>query len=138
MNPQAPSFATCGCQHCDGNIEFDASSFDKGETRTAECPYCHMETPIFVQALRLSVPVTEKKQTYFAKGFANKACIVLLIASLIEIVVLKVKQTPSQTVSASQPLPVAQQVPDPQSIPVNEPAPTIKEAPLTASIIGKW
>jgi hypothetical protein len=37
---------TCRCQHCDGNIEFDASLFQAG-TMTA-CPHCEMETALFI------------------------------------------------------------------------------------------
>jgi hypothetical protein len=46
--PNEPRFVTCPCQHCSGNIEFDASGFQAGETRSAECPHCHLETVIFV------------------------------------------------------------------------------------------
>jgi hypothetical protein len=42
------NYVTCPCQHCSGKIEFDASDFGASETRTAECPHCHMETIIFV------------------------------------------------------------------------------------------
>jgi hypothetical protein len=45
---ESPRFVTCRCQHCDGNIEFDACDFDKGETRNAECPHCHLETVLFI------------------------------------------------------------------------------------------
>jgi hypothetical protein len=44
----SPQYVTCHCEHCDGGIEFDASGFDKGETRAVECPHCHHETVIFV------------------------------------------------------------------------------------------
>jgi hypothetical protein len=50
MNKPASKFITCRCQHCDGGIEFDASTFDKGETRTATCPHCGLETILFVPA----------------------------------------------------------------------------------------
>jgi hypothetical protein len=43
-----PRFVSCRCQHCDGGIEFDASDFQKGETRNVECPHCKLETLIFV------------------------------------------------------------------------------------------
>lgn len=46
-NPE-PSFVTCPCQHCNGSIEFDAGGFEKGETRTVECPHCCLETRVFV------------------------------------------------------------------------------------------
>jgi len=46
-------FVVCRCQNCDGHIEFDASDFQKGEARKADCPHCHLETLI-------SVPVPTK------------------------------------------------------------------------------
>jgi Holliday junction resolvasome RuvABC ATP-dependent DNA helicase subunit len=48
-----PHFVTCRCQHCGGGIEFDASDFEKGETRTVECPHCHLETVISVPPLNV-------------------------------------------------------------------------------------
>src|ERR1035438_1251760 len=42
------NYVTCRCQYCDKGIEFDASTFDKGETRTVPCPHCGLETIIFV------------------------------------------------------------------------------------------
>lgn len=48
MNKPAATFVTCRCQYCDNSIEFDASAFDKGETRTASCPHCGLETVLFV------------------------------------------------------------------------------------------
>ena len=42
-----PHYVTCCCQHCDKGIEFDASDFEEGETRTVECPHCKLETIIF-------------------------------------------------------------------------------------------
>ena len=44
---QSTNYVTCRCQHCDKGIEFDSSDFEKDETRSVECPYCHMETIIF-------------------------------------------------------------------------------------------
>src|ERR1700740_2871192 len=43
-----PRYVTCSCQHCDGNIEFDANLLDKGEKRPIGCPHCHVETLISV------------------------------------------------------------------------------------------
>ena len=43
-----PQFVTRQCNHCNGNIEFDASQFEPGETRQVECPHCHSETTLFV------------------------------------------------------------------------------------------
>ena len=44
----AQNYVTCPCQHCSGHIEFDSSGFQKGETRTVECPFCKLETIIFL------------------------------------------------------------------------------------------
>jgi hypothetical protein len=58
-SPNNPArFVTCPCQHCNGQIEFDASGFEKGETCNIECPHCRLETVIFVPVSRkpLSVP----------------------------------------------------------------------------------
>lgn len=41
-------FVVCRCQNCDGHIEFDGSDFQKGETRSVECPFCKLETKIFL------------------------------------------------------------------------------------------
>jgi hypothetical protein len=46
--PTPPRLVTCRCHYCEGDIEFDASGFAKGETRTVECPHCKLETLIFV------------------------------------------------------------------------------------------
>jgi hypothetical protein len=43
-----PNYVTCPCQHCSGHIEFDSSGFQKDETRTVECPFCKLETIIFL------------------------------------------------------------------------------------------
>lgn len=52
-----PHFVTCRCQHCDGHIEFDAAELNEGETRTVECPHCHLETSIFVpQPSPIAIP----------------------------------------------------------------------------------
>ena len=47
-NQPSANYVTCRCQHCDKGIEFDASDFEKGETRMVECPHCNLETIIFV------------------------------------------------------------------------------------------
>lgn len=43
-----PHFVTCRCQHCDGNIEFNANELSQGETRQVNCPHCGLETNLFV------------------------------------------------------------------------------------------
>lgn len=48
MSEPKSTFVTCPCQNCSNHIEFDASEFDEGETRTIECPHCKSETVIFV------------------------------------------------------------------------------------------
>lgn len=40
----------CNCQHCNQGIEFDATGVTKGETRTAICPHCQLDTILFVPA----------------------------------------------------------------------------------------
>lgn len=55
----SPRYVTCRCQYCDKGIEFDASDFGEGETRTVECPHCQMETAIFVPAI--PIPDVESK-----------------------------------------------------------------------------
>ena len=44
----APNYVTCPCQHCNGNIEFDANQLDPAENTTVPCPHCELETIIFV------------------------------------------------------------------------------------------
>jgi FOG: TPR repeat, SEL1 subfamily len=51
------NYVTCRCQYCDKGIEFDASTFDKGETRTVPCPHCGLETIIFVPENQRVPPV---------------------------------------------------------------------------------
>lgn len=36
------------CNHCSGRIEFDAADLGQGETRTVECPHCHLDTTVFL------------------------------------------------------------------------------------------
>ncbi len=55
-NSRLPTYVVCRCQNCDGHIEFDASDFDSGETRTVECPHCHLKTNIFVSPKEESQP----------------------------------------------------------------------------------
>ncbi|MGO8839442.1 MAG: tetratricopeptide repeat protein [Limisphaerales bacterium] len=51
------NYVTCRCQYCDKGIEFDASTFEKGETRTVPCPHCGLETIIFVPENQRVPPV---------------------------------------------------------------------------------
>jgi DNA helicase-2/ATP-dependent DNA helicase PcrA len=59
MNPPdtlvAPNYVTCPCQHCSGNIEFDANQLDAAsENTTVLCPHCGLETIIFVPEQKVS------------------------------------------------------------------------------------
>jgi hypothetical protein len=40
---------TCPCQNCGGHIKFDSTLLRKGETRTVECPHCHLDTVLFLR-----------------------------------------------------------------------------------------
>ena len=42
-----PRYVTCCCQHCDGNIEFDANELVE-ENSIVPCPHCGLETKIFI------------------------------------------------------------------------------------------
>ena len=67
--PNDPArFVTCRCQHCNGNIEFDASGFQPGQTRSAECPHCHLETLLFIH----DIPNQKRVDTGKSKP-ANKS-----------------------------------------------------------------
>jgi hypothetical protein len=64
---ESPRFVTCHCEHCNERIEFDASDFQTGEMRNAECPHCHLETTLSVPskseqdaALAASLPIQTK------------------------------------------------------------------------------
>ena len=55
------NYVTCRCQYCDKGIEFDASTFDKGETRTVPCPHCGLETIIFVPERRVPPVIPDER-----------------------------------------------------------------------------
>lgn len=42
------NYITCSCQNCAGHIKFDPSLLRKGETRTVECPHCHLDTILYI------------------------------------------------------------------------------------------
>lgn len=48
---QEPKFVTCRCKTCDGHIEFDSASFFDGETRETQCPFCGIDTPLYVPTI---------------------------------------------------------------------------------------
>ena len=56
------NYMTCSCQHCSGHIKFDPSQLHKGETRTVECPHCHLETILFIPQTSQPSPKTEDKR----------------------------------------------------------------------------
>lgn len=68
MPNESLHFVTCRCQHCNGNIEFDASDFQIGETRVAECPHCHLETILFVPPSQKPPPIQPTAQAQAVKG----------------------------------------------------------------------
>jgi len=79
---EPPHFVICRCQHCDGNIEFDACDFDKGETRNAECPHCHLETVLFIPQSKpplLPKTVIPKPTVKTPKSFSEMISILSMI-----------------------------------------------------------
>jgi len=71
----APNYVTCPCEYCNGGIEFDASGFEKEETRTVECPHCHAETIIFVPEPEENQPVAPIEQTIKQHLGFNMSCL---------------------------------------------------------------
>lgn len=49
-----PNYVTCPCQHCGGNIEFDANQLDTTKIPTVPCPHCELQTTIFVPDQKIS------------------------------------------------------------------------------------
>jgi hypothetical protein len=76
-------FVTCPCQHCDGHIEFDASDFTKDETRTVECPHCHLETVIFVPKEKAAKPMID-----LVHFFKKRKRLILALATIFLICVI--------------------------------------------------
>lgn len=59
-----PDYITCPCQHCGGNIKFDANQISEGEIRRVECPHCHLETNIFhPKRVEANPPATKKAKS---------------------------------------------------------------------------
>lgn len=58
---QNPKFVTCRCKTCDGYIEFDAASFEDGETREIQCPFCGMDTALYVPAISIELAGAETR-----------------------------------------------------------------------------
>ena len=78
-----PNFVTCPCQYCNGGIEFDASGFEKGETRTVECPHCHLETMVFMPEITATTIPAGAKPPPLLKAANPTAAIVLWIVTVI-------------------------------------------------------
>ena len=62
----APNYVTCPCQHCGGRIEFDANQLDATEIPTVPCPYCELQTTIFVpeQNVPPVISLTNASETF--------------------------------------------------------------------------
>jgi TPR repeat protein len=54
-----PNYVTCPCQHCGGNIEFDANQLDVTEIPTVPCPHCELQTTIFVPGQKLPTVISD-------------------------------------------------------------------------------
>jgi hypothetical protein len=61
------NFVTCPCQHCNGNIEFDASLCQTGTKAT--CPHCGMETVLFIPKI---AKVGKTLRAIFSDGITEK------------------------------------------------------------------
>lgn len=47
----------CKCQFCSKDIEFDADGLEEGKPHLVKCPYCDLETTVYVpKATRLGTP----------------------------------------------------------------------------------
>ena len=71
-----PRYVICHCQHCDGNIEFDANEL-AAENCVVHCPFCGLETQLAVPnsmavaqtiAVRQTSPPAEYKRLEVTKG----------------------------------------------------------------------
>jgi len=65
----APKYVTCPCQHCSGNVEFDASQLDTAENTTVPCPHCGLETIIFVPEQR--VPPVISNESFHSREISR-------------------------------------------------------------------
>jgi hypothetical protein len=65
-------YITCSCQHCGGHIKFDPKQLHKGETRTAECPHCHLETILFIPQTSQPHLENQNKRTTLNKHSTNE------------------------------------------------------------------
>jgi len=71
-----PRYVICHCQHCDGNIEFDANEL-AAENSVVHCPFCGLETQLAVPnsvavaqttVVRQTSPPTEYKLLKVTRG----------------------------------------------------------------------
>jgi hypothetical protein len=70
----------CKCQHCGGNVEFDAAEFElSGETshrnlgQAIDCPHCRKPTQIYMNKAEFGTPPTQKPQVSQMKACADCA-----------------------------------------------------------------
>jgi hypothetical protein len=80
MEASQINYVTCRCQHCNGGIEFEVSDFAKGETRTIECPHCHLETIIFAPTSKIPPLSSTNKIAPRAKKTASPLTVIVLWA----------------------------------------------------------
>jgi hypothetical protein len=66
-NSPTPRYVTCGCQHCDGRIEFNANQLTE-ENSVIPCPHCGLETKLFVPQ-EATVPVGADQPPVRREGF---------------------------------------------------------------------
>jgi TPR repeat protein len=57
---KVPNYVICPCQHCGGNIEFDANELDASEIPTVPCPHCELQTIIFVPDQKEATAISDK------------------------------------------------------------------------------
>jgi S-DNA-T family DNA segregation ATPase FtsK/SpoIIIE len=48
-----PHLIVCGCEHCGGNIEFDANELGDRQEVSVPCPHCGVETPVSVSRAQM-------------------------------------------------------------------------------------
>lgn len=61
MSEPTPNYVTYPCQHCSGNIEFDANQLESRETLTVPCPHCGLETAVVGESSRYKVADTDSQ-----------------------------------------------------------------------------
>jgi hypothetical protein len=85
-----PNYATCACQHCKGRIKFDANQLRAGESRSVECPHCHLETNIFLPARNDEgvVPVKKVKSSKIELFLFELTRLPTVVVALIVLVAL--------------------------------------------------